>query len=362
MTMEDDSPPPKMPPESLALRGRPVRAIRFRRNLIIAIAAAAALALTLVAWLAFRPALSGNLRAEASRAPEARPDAALNDLPSSYADVPQLGPPLPGDLGRPILARQRAQEAAAGGRDEDAQRRSAERERLLDERRAAAAAPLLVQRASAPATIAGDVSAERLEAGAIRPGAGVDDGKLLLSAGTVVSASLLTGIRSDVPGMVIGQVTSPAYDSPTGQVLLIPQGTRLLGDYDSVGSFGQRRLNVRWQRLLLPDGTTVLIDGARATDAAGNAGLEGEVDLHTGMLLKGAAIATVLGVGAELSLGSGGALVGALRRGMQDSTSRAGDRLVQRNLDIMPTIAIDPGTPIRLLVETDLFLEPWSPQ
>lgn len=349
--------PPKAAPESLALRGRPVDAIRFRRNLIIAIAAAGALALVLIAWLAFRPSLPGRIDADMARMPEARPDASLEALPVDYAQVPQLGPPLPGDLGRPILAQQRAQSRHEESDEDGAAFQAAERQ-------AAAAAPLLVPRSPAMPVAAAEVAAYENQPRTDAPvrGTAPPAGTYRLVAGTIVRASLITGIRSDLPGLVTAQVTSPVFDSESGMVMLVPQGARLIGDYETVAGFGQRRLGVLWRRLIYPDGSAVDIDGARATDAAGNAGLEDKVDLHTGMLLKGAAIATLLGIGAELSLGDDGALAGALRRGTQDSMARAGDRLVQRNLDIKPTITVRPGAPVSLLVGDDLFLRAWRPK
>ncbi|MEM7621232.1 MAG: TrbI/VirB10 family protein [Pseudomonadota bacterium] len=98
-------------------------------------------------------------------------------------------------------------------------------------------------------------------------------------AGTLISAALITGLNSDLPGKVIAQVTQPVYDTVTGQYLLIPQGSRIIGTYDSVIAFGQSRALVIWQRLILPNGVSIRLNNLPAVDASGYTGLEDEVIL-----------------------------------------------------------------------------------
>jgi type IV secretory pathway VirB10-like protein len=138
------------------------------------------------------------------------------------------------------------------------------------------------------------------------------------------------------------------------------QGSRLIGSYDSAIAFGQpRALIVRW-RIILPDGSSIEIDNLPATDAAGYAGLEDEVDFHTWGTIKGVALATLLGVGTELSIGDGQSdLVRAVQQSAKQSTNAAGQRLVGKNLNIQPTITIRPGWPLRVIVEKDLVLRPY---
>jgi type IV secretion system protein TrbI len=174
----------------------------------------------------------------------------------------------------------------------------------------------------------------------------------------VISASLISGLRSDLPGLVIAQVTERVYDSPTGMLLLIPQGARLIGTYDSVVAFGQRRALVVWQRIVFPDGRSLRIDNVPATDSAGYAGLEDRVDFHTWTLLKGVAISTLLGVGANLGISGESDLVQAIRQSTQQTVSRAGDQLTSRNLQIQPTITIRPGAQVRMVVHRDLVIDP----
>ncbi len=186
----------------------------------------------------------------------------------------------------------------------------------------------------------------------------------LLMAGTVIAASLLTGLNSDLPGFVIAQVTENIFDSVSGRFLLLPQGSRLIGKYDNVVAFGQERALVIWQRIILPDGSSVVIDSLPATDTGGYAGLSDQVDLHTWQLLKGVALATVLGVGSELVFGGlGGSgdsdLIRALQLSTQSTTNRAGQRLIERHLNVQPTITVRPGWPLRVIVHKDIILRPY---
>jgi len=390
-------PAPKADPETLVLRARPPHAIRFRRGVIIAIAAISSVSLIAVAWLALKPRMFQrvDVREELSQ-PNARPVSdALNGAPASYGDVPRLGPPLPGDLGRPILEHQQAIAAMAGPVDQQAQQiEAAEHERRIAELKAARESDVLVRSrqegssadslpaapaASAPAASADngrvaldperDPNAQGRKAefvSSLDPRGDTNPHALVpapspytLSAGSVIAASLITGLRSDLPGLVTAQVTESVYDSATGGILLVPQGARLIGSYDSVVAFGQKRALVVWQRIMLPDGSSLRIDNVPATDPSGYAGLHDKVDFHTWQLLKGVALSTLLGVSSELAFSGQSDLVQALRMSTQDTVSRAGDQLTQRNLNIQPTITIRPGAPVRLVVHKDLILAPW---
>ena len=123
----------------------------------------------------------------------------------------------------------------------------------------------------------------------LRPGSGYQ-----LQAGTVIPAALLTGINTDLPGDVVAAVTAPVYDSRTGRTLLVPQGARLYGGYDSHVVAGQDRVLLVWHRLLMPDGRSVELDHMRGTDAAGYAGVADAVDYHVDQLALGAALSGVI--------------------------------------------------------------------
>ena len=389
-------PPRKLDPETLSLRAQPVPAVRFKRGAVIGLAALTSLGVVGVAWTALQPAdLRMADESGSDPAPSATaPDDALSPLPDSYEDVPKLGPPLPGDLGRPIL-REQQRNAVPVSDDQQSmidQAAVERKERLAAEQRAALQSPLLARSndtqvgaavPSAPEPSAMSAVAEdRVELDPVRDPNGqqrklnfisspgpiaVNPYRLqpaaspyMLSAGSVIAASLITGLRSDLPGLVVAQVTERVYDSATGKVLLVPQGARLVGSYDSVVAFGQRRALIVWQRLILPDGSSLRIDNVPATDPSGYAGLADQVDFHTWSLLKGAAISTLLGVGSNLTFPGESDLVQAIRESTQQNASRAGDQLVSRNLTVQPTITIRPGASVRLVVHRDLVLEPWQ--
>jgi type IV secretion system protein VirB10 len=186
----------------------------------------------------------------------------------------------------------------------------------------------------------------------------------VVQAGTVIPAALITGIRSDLPGQITAQVTENVYDTPTGRALLIPQGARLIGTYDSQVAFGQSRVLLVWTRLIMPNGHSIVLERQAGADVAGYSGLEDEVDNHWKELLGAAALSTLLAVGTEVNSGvdvngANSALIQALRRGAGDSLNQTGQQVVQRNLNVQPTLTIRPGFPVRVVVNQDLVLEPY---
>jgi type IV secretion system protein VirB10 len=392
--------PPKEDPEGLVLRASPRPVIRFRRGLIIAITAVVAACLIALTWLALEPP-SFRMAVEEPDAGQplrkASP-AVLAGAPSSYGNVPRLGPPLPGDLGRPILEHERSlaetgtpAPPAGSGTEADRERAAAEaeRQRLAAARDAARSSSVVVQlsgraagSAPAPAQAPAEPPSSSGVPAASESGASPQQRRLefarseagdtsvqplrpapspwTLSAGTLIPASLITGLNSDLPGTVLAQVTENVRDSATGRTVLIPQGARLIGSYDSVVAFGQRRALVVWQRIVFPDSSSIRLDNMPAADPSGYAGLEDEVDFHTWRLLEGIALSTLLGVGTELSLGSAESdLVRAVRESTQQNAARAGDQITSRNLDVQPTITVRPGWPVRAVIHKDLILRPW---
>ena len=300
-------------------------------------------------------------------------------LPRDYTglpkNVPRLGPPLPGDLGPPIAnagAPAPVIASNAGQQEEEAALESSLFITTNFQQMAGVAVPA-ASASARPAAAAGPaappaqdhnlafldgavdrrtVSPDRVEAPASR---------YVLQAGSVIPA-LITGIRSDLPGEVTAQVTEDVYDSPTGRILLIPQGARLVGQYDSQVSFGQSRMLLAWTRLIMPNGRSIVLERQPAADAAGYAGLEDEVDNHWGMLFKAAILSTILSVGSEagVSGNNGGWIAAAIQQGMSQSFNQVGEQVVGRSLAIQPTLTIRPGFPVRVMVTRDLVLEPNS--
>ena len=389
----------KRDPGKLDLRAAPRRVVRFKRGLVIGAVALGSGAILGVTMMALQgPALRIQDQTEELYNTERKPTPdGLAALPGDYSQVkpatPQLGPPLPGDLGRPILERQRQLGVAPGAAE-----LSAEEQRLAQQAIQAKEAGVFFRienrpRQDTPAvagqppqTAAATVSPDtnrltldperdqnnqqrKLDFVSQRDTGGIYNPHVLqtpvspyqVMAGSVIAASLITGINSDLPGLVAAQVTENVYDTVTGRTLLIPQGARLIGTYDSVIAFGQSRALLVWQRVILPDGSSVEFDNLPATDTAGYAGLEDEVDYHTWRLIKGIALATLLGVGTELNLGSDESdLVRAIRESTQQNVNRAGQRITEKNLNVQPTITVRPGWPLRVIVHRDLVLRPYQ--
>ena len=409
--MTEDAPAvaAKQDPAAFELRATAPRPVRIRRGALIGLSAGAFALVSGTVMMALRTPV----RPVAMGADDGRPadPAAANETlaaaPSDYGKVPALGPPLtgigmltgkPGD-GPAAPAGAPAYPASSG---EGAGPASAAETKAAD----IARAPVLVAlgaRASegaseaaraGPAAVDGsnpalatmpvpsdkpgapsstdDPNAQAQKAAFVHSGTGADPvnphslipaaSPWIVSAGSIIAASLITGLNSDLPGEVSAQVTENVYDSPTGQTLLIPQGSRLIGTNDNIVSFGQKRALVVWQRLILPDGASIQLDNWPAADKAGSTGLTDRVDGHSWQLIKGVALSTLLGVGTELSYGSSDSdLARALRQSVETGTDRAGEQLVGKSLDIQPTIRVRPGWPVRVVVHQDLVLRPWRP-
>lgn len=174
------------------------------------------------------------------------------------------------------------------------------------------------------------------------------------------SAALITGLRSDLPGQIVAQVTANVYDSPSGRYLLIPQGARLLGEYDSRISPGQNRLLLVWTRLILPDGRSIRLSRAPGTDAMGASGLKDRVDRHWDRVLLAAGVATLLNLGLEQEEDSDDEVAQAIRDAAQDTIGRTAEGIVEREIAIPPTLTIRPGYPVRVMITSDLVLEPFG--
>jgi type IV secretion system protein VirB10 len=307
----------------------------------------------------------------------------LQGLPGSYGDVPVLGPPLPGDLGGPVLrAREEGQPIPATpmpmpAADPEEQRRLAELEaartsQIFFQVRPGAGTSASACQRGANTTLAGlgaagaqdpqraflnaEVDRQTVAPDRVMPPAS----PYVLQAGAVIPAALITGLRSDLPGQITAQVTQNVYDSPTGSLLLIPQGTRIVGEYDNGVSFGQRRVLLVWNRMIFPNGRSIVLERQSGADTSGYAGLEDGVDYHWWDLMKAAGLSTLLAVGAELATSDEGRLVRAIRDGAQDTINQTGQHIVQRQLQVAPTLTIRPGFPFRVIVSRDLVLEPYG--
>jgi type IV secretory pathway VirB10-like protein len=185
-----------------------------------------------------------------------------------------------------------------------------------------------------------------------------------VKAGTVIPAALITAINSDLPGEIIAQVTEPVYDHITGRTVLIPQGARLIGAYDSQVAYGQERALIAWNRIIMPDGRSINIGAMGGADLSGAAGLKDRVDGHFWQLARGVLLSTVFSVGAasaqDASARSSGSLVlNSAGSGVSAEAEQIGQQVTARDLNRQPTITVRAGWPLRVLVSKDMILAPY---
>ena len=409
---QDDSPDlapqaGKVAPEAVALRAQPRAVTRLNRRTLAMLTGGLSVAVLGATIWSLQPHRRAGEQTELYNVDRVSKSEGLDGLPSDYSKlpkVPELGPPLPGDLGPAIVKSQQpvAPTYAPPGHDpEDARRKEAE----------AAAASSVFFRSGTPGKTAAPATAQVAAAGQASALAGFDplaagpastaaqpadptavqnrqdqkeaflkggstetrnSGNLKMPsspyqvmAGTVIAGALVTGIKSDLPGDVIATVTEPVYDTATGKFLLIPQGSRILGKYNSQVSYGQSRVQVVWNRIILPDTSSLTLDNLVGTDPAGYSGLEDGVDYHWSRIVAGAALTTMLGVGAELAAPEnrqdGNRIVIAGRDSAQDSINQVGQEMTRRNMNIQPTLTERPGLPVRIIANRDLVLRPYQP-
>ncbi len=358
------------------------------------------------------------------------------DSPTSYNDlakdrnVPQLGPPVPGEVGALQLQQQReagrSLSAAADGkpayRAYPASSGTGSSPQLTPEQQAVQAAAEQRRKEyqeslRAPLTFGGHAvatagqsenqaapamnsspSLDRLEAMTRKIGAGGpgDDDQNMqeekrtfagekrdhspyllaalqhpisryeIKAGTIIPSLLITGLNSDLPGQIVAQVRENVYDTVTGRFLLIPQGTRLVGEYDSKVAYGQERALVVWSRLIMPNGHSISLEGMPGVDMSGYTGLKDRINNHYAKLLTGVVLGSVIGAGAQVATGGQGspntpASFGQLAvSGAAQNINQAGQQITQKNLNLQPTIEVRPGMKLNVFVTKDMVLKPYS--
>jgi len=368
---------------AVRLRAAPPRVARLSRVAIAGLAGLGAAGIGAALTLALQPRAPKPVVIKADEIDGRAPQAVITG-PRTYAEVPKLGPPLPGDLGRPILAAQQrgqpVQPPPIGPAPADStveahrQALAAARTSAVFSRSSSATTqgqspPTLPMMAPLP------LSTPPLEQPAatdprraflddrntppttsqfrVRPPAG----RNLLLAQTIIPAALLTAVSSDLPGPVSAQVTRNVYDSLTGRTVLIPQGAKLIGTYDSQVAFGQKRVLLAWDRVVFPDGRSLQLDRLVGADAAGRSGLIDKTNAHWGDMAKAAMLSSVLGVGAALGSEDDSNVARALREGVQDTVNQTGQQVVRRQLDVQPTLSLRAGLPLTILVTRDIVFD-----
>lgn len=384
--MED--PPGKEPPllDTIRLKGPQAKGLNKRAILITAGAGVGAVLVMASGAFSSNPS-HGPAETKPIMSDPARPEmaeGAIRSLPATYTEAaarapapvavepPQLGPPLPGD----IAAFAEADPSRSTPSPESAYTWSAtdpappmtpalseeEKEEKDAERSVLFFALREEPRQPAPAADAKlrDPRMQAPQGASSDSGLASTSGDSALFPGAVIPASLVTELNSESPGPVIAQVTQSIYDSATGRTLLIPQGAKLIGDYKSSSRYGQSRVAITWARLIMPDGTERVLDEA-AVSPNGAAGISGDVDNHWGDVFGAAILGTLINVGVATTedpqitfAGIGGVsrdpVDRAIQDGVQRSASTVTNRVVDRGLAIPPTIRLQAGARISVIV------------
>jgi type IV secretion system protein VirB10 len=185
-----------------------------------------------------------------------------------------------------------------------------------------------------------------------------------LKAGAIVPAALLTAVDTSREGPVVATITDNIYDTVSGRTLLIPQGARLIGKHEGESRYGDKRSFVTWDRLILPNGKSLVLSREPGVDAQGAVGVQGQVDRRLGAL----AVATLF-AGAITTLGQiarnhddhSGGILGDAGDATSIQAAQIGGKLIDRELDVHPQIHLQPGARVRVLITRDLILEPYQP-
>ncbi|MFC5345314.1 TrbI/VirB10 family protein [Brevundimonas staleyi] len=379
---------PKVAPPPLETRAPRPSAVRVRRSVVaLAVLSAAALLAGAFAWaFVIQPELRaearGRDREQASEGPEqpVRPSEAITDGPASYGSLDRLPPPrgpgeddaLPAESVRTPPTRVSSPDYGAQGAAGPIRSPGVD---AVDPTAEARRSDLFFEpRMGSTGAGTGDAPASSPTAPAPGPaprpetynphGLEAPLSPFELKAGALLPAALLTAIDTGRPGPVVAVVTAPAYDTVSGRHLLIPQGTRLIGRHEGESRYGDRRAFLVWERLILPNGNSLVLDEEAGVDAQGAVGLEGRVDRRLGALvtatLFGAAVTTLGTIARDREPGSGSLWSDAGDAAAIEG-SRVGGRLVERELEVRPTITLRPGALVRVLITRDLILEPYRP-
>jgi type IV secretory pathway VirB10-like protein len=366
MSIATQTPPAQQQsPPNVAIRAKPPSPRRLSRKVLLAatLAAGAVIAFALVNGLSARPdrrAAQQQDVAAAGGPPESirgasdqygAHDLAGEELQLGDADLVAVEDD-GGDLQPPRdpIWANNANASAAGAASAPA---------APDPQSTARASPILFARDVENAHVPLDTDA-RLNARLTPPGSRYE-----IKAGDVIPAALVTALNSDLPGRIIAQVTAPVYDTVTGNHLLIPQGSRLIGTYESGVRYGDNRILLVWNRLILPNGWSINLQEMNATDASGASGVRDSVDNHLGRLGIAIGLSAIIAVVANEAEDDGednASLTQSVGDAAATQAAQTGSRIVDRELQVHPTLRVRAGAPVRVLVTRDIQLRPYVPR
>lgn len=296
------------------------------------------------------------------------PPASVQDLPKTYSDIEPPESPAPGTLEAPEEL------------PEEPTLDPALFQGMLEEAEAARTSPILFalnQNADTPQPVQTDTGPlppqqERKAAGFVSALNGIEPyldthyrrprSAFEIKAGTVIPAALVTAVNSDLPGDVVARVTEHVFDSVTGRHVLVPAGAVLYGAYnDAIIENGHNRVMLVWQRIIMPDGRSVQLQSMAGIDPQGQAGVSDTVDHHYDQIAGGVVLSTLLAFGGNLarSPDTGRDHADVIGDTVAQEASRVGQRAVERQLSVRPTIKIRQGMPVSVLVNQDITLEPY---
>ena len=187
----------------------------------------------------------------------------------------------------------------------------------------------------------------------------------IIQTGSIIPAVSVTAMDSDLPGAIVAQVSQNVYDSPTGNYLLIPQGAKLYGEYVSgsgVG-YGQSRLFVAWERIIFPNGSTLDIQAMPGSDAQGMAGLRDQADSHWLRTFGSALLMSAITAGVAISqprdngYGNHQSASSALSEALGQNLGTAMSQLLEKNLNVAPTLKIRAGFRFNVMAIKDLIFQ-----
>lgn len=372
----------KAPPPELSLRAPPPRATRLRRSVVRVIAIGGVVLVSgALAWaFVVQPELRAGARARATEAREeeargvVRPAEAVTGQPATYDRLPEpRGGKTDQDRGVAAPASVAAAPASrpAGVRPPPdrgpSPRELAARSGLFFEARAGGGGGAPVSGGSVSGAPSPGPAPGNRDLGAMYSGHSLTAplSPFELKAGAIIPAVLLTGVDTERAGPVVATVSQNVFDTVSGRHLVLPQGTRLIGRHEGDSAYGDRRAFLVWERLILPNGKSLLLSSEPGVDAQGAIGVRGEVDrrlmpLVVGTLFAGAI--TTLGQAARDGDGRGaGGLIGDAGDAAAIEGAQVGGRLIDRELQVRPSIRLRPGAPVRVMITRDLILEPYQP-